>query len=536
MALQNLSGKVRTATGNVSADRYNFLQLSETEPNLGLPGALGYYLRGDPNGTRYWSPLDANATSLVRYDYVTANATTTFDNTTNSLTGTYLTFNSNTDPVLVWINGILISPGGPLEPADYTVTSNAVILANATVSGDIVSILPVIGGGQGPAGPIGATGAVGPQGANVVVTGPTGATGLRGATGSTGPIGSTGSTGPVGSTGLTGANSTVQGPTGATGVYGSTGATGLTGSTGLTGPTGPGSTEAGPQGATGPLGSTGATGIQGSTGVRGATGANGLTGATGSTGPQGSTGATGLQGSTGPIGLQGSTGPDGLTGPTGPTGPTGSTGPIGLQGPTGATGEQGSTGATGVGEKGDTGLTGAKGDTGDTGAQGNQGATGATGLIGPTGATGIQGIQGATGIFKVSENISVNSVSVGDGNAAAQKGRISASENIIAYASSDIRHKENIHPIPDALQKVLYIGGKLFDWKDDYLERTGGADGYFVRKSDFGVIANDVLEVFPVAARTRSDGTLAVDYEKLCALAFQAIVELNEELKQIKNK
>ena len=59
---------------------------------------------------------------------------------------------------------------------------------------------------------------------------------------------------------------------------------------------------------------------------------------------------------------------------------------------------------------------------------------------------------------------------------------------------------------------------------------------YFVRKSDFGVIANDVLEVFPVAVRTREDGTLAVDYEKLCALAFQAIVELNEELEQIKNK
>ena len=82
MALQNLSGKVRTATGNISLDRYNFLQLSEAEPNLGLPGALGYYLRGDPNGTRYWSPLDANTSTLVRYDYVTANATTTFDNTT----------------------------------------------------------------------------------------------------------------------------------------------------------------------------------------------------------------------------------------------------------------------------------------------------------------------------------------------------------------------------------------------------------------------------------------------------------------------
>jgi len=52
----------------------------------------------------------------------------------------------------------------------------------------------------------------------------------------------------------------------------------------------------------------------------------------------------------------------------------------------------------------------------------------------------------------------------------------------------------------------------------------------FVRKADFGVIAQDVEQVFPLAVRIRSNGQMAVDYAKLTALAFQAIVELKAEI------
>ena len=48
------------------------------------------------------------------------------------------------------------------------------------------------------------------------------------------------------------------------------------------------------------------------------------------------------------------------------------------------------------------------------------------------------------------------------------------------------------------------------------------------------VIAQDVQRVFPIAIRTRPDGTLAVDYEKLCALAFAAIKELKAEVDELK--
>ena len=112
-------------------------------------------------------------------------------------------------------------------------------------------------------------------------------------------------------------------------------------------------------------------------------------------------------------------------------------------------------------------------------------------------------------------------------------GEIRATNNITAYYSSDIRFKENIFPIANAINKVDYIGGKTFDWTDDYIKDHGGEDGYFVRKHDFGVIAQDVLAVFPQAVRQRKDGTLAVDYEKLSALAFQSIVELHQMVKAL---
>jgi len=53
---------------------------------------------------------------------------------------------------------------------------------------------------------------------------------------------------------------------------------------------------------------------------------------------------------------------------------------------------------------------------------------------------------------------------------------------------------------------------------------------------DFGVVAQDVQKVFPIAVRTREDGSLAVDYEKLGALAFAALVELTKRVEALEAK
>jgi hypothetical protein len=133
------------------------------------------------------------------------------------------------------------------------------------------------------------------------------------------------------------------------------------------------------------------------------------------------------------------------------------------------------------------------------------------------------------------QNGAVQLSSIGVGTASSgTTGEIRATNNITAYYSSDKKFKENVRPIPNALAKVEAIGGKLFDWTDEYCESKGGVDGYFVNKKDLGVIAQDVQAVLPEAVRSREDGSLAVDYPKLCALAFQAIIELKQQINELK--
>jgi hypothetical protein len=149
--------------------------------------------------------------------------------------------------------------------------------------------------------------------------------------------------------------------------------------------------------------------------------------------------------------------------------------------------------------------------------------------------TGVN-IDGSAGTFtSTSQNSRFNSIGVNTA-ASGTAGEIRATNNITAYFSSDRKFKENVKDVTDATEIVSAIGAKTFDWTDSYIQEHGGADGYFVTKNDFGVIAQDVQAVFPMAVRTREDGSLAVDYGKLAILAFAAIKELAERIKKLENK
>lgn len=142
----------------------------------------------------------------------------------------------------------------------------------------------------------------------------------------------------------------------------------------------------------------------------------------------------------------------------------------------------------------------------------------------------------ALGIYPVSNTDGqIDSLGVGM-EASGVSGEIRATDNVTAYYFSDVSVKTNIKDIPEALVKVTHISGKTFDWTDEYIQERGGEDGYFVQKSDFGVIAQDVQSVFPTAVRVKPNGKLAVDYEKLSALAFAAIRELSLEMQDLKAK
>jgi hypothetical protein len=129
-------------------------------------------------------------------------------------------------------------------------------------------------------------------------------------------------------------------------------------------------------------------------------------------------------------------------------------------------------------------------------------------------------------------------------------GEIRASSEITAYYSSDSRLKENIKLIENPITIIDQIRGVTFDWTDEHMARRGGEDGYFVRKHDIGVIAQEVQAVLPELVGTREDGYLAVKYEKMVPLLIEAIkaqqktidslvkdlADVKEFIGQLKNK
>ena len=115
-------------------------------------------------------------------------------------------------------------------------------------------------------------------------------------------------------------------------------------------------------------------------------------------------------------------------------------------------------------------------------------------------------------------------------------GDIWAKSNIIAYHSSDIKLKENIRVIDNPISKLLKLRGVNFDWKDDYIEERGGEDGYFTRKSDVGVIAQEVEQVLPEVVSTKEDGTKGVKYDKIVPLLIEAIKEQQATIEDLKSR
>ena len=90
--------------------------------------------------------------------------------------------------------------------------------------------------------------------------------------------------------------------------------------------------------------------------------------------------------------------------------------------------------------------------------------------------------------------------------------------------------------IDHALEKLNNIRGVQFDWKDSHIQQRGGEDGYFVRKHDVGVIAQEVEQVLPEIVAKKENGTLGVRYEKLVSLLIEAVKELDSKVKSLENE
>jgi len=106
-------------------------------------------------------------------------------------------------------------------------------------------------------------------------------------------------------------------------------------------------------------------------------------------------------------------------------------------------------------------------------------------------------------------------------------GGIRSTANITAY--SDIRVKENIRPIEDALFKVTQLEGVTFDRKDE----DEMAD---LKGKQMGLIAQQVEPIVPEVVEIDNEGMYSLSYGNLAGLFVESIKELKQEVDDLKKE
>jgi len=89
-------------------------------------------------------------------------------------------------------------------------------------------------------------------------------------------------------------------------------------------------------------------------------------------------------------------------------------------------------------------------------------------------------------------------------------------------STSDVRLKENIHSIDNALDKVMQINGVEFDWKE-------------TKEPSVGVIAQDIEEIIPEVVKISGD-IKTVNYNGLVAVLIEAIKEQQKQIQELKKQ
>jgi hypothetical protein len=114
-------------------------------------------------------------------------------------------------------------------------------------------------------------------------------------------------------------------------------------------------------------------------------------------------------------------------------------------------------------------------------------------------------------------------------------GAISATGDIIAFATSDARLKTDIKSIDNALDKVASLRGITYSWNEIGLNSfdVETVPPYLMER-EVGLIAQDVQEVLPEVVVTRTNGYLAMRYERVVPLLVEAIKELREQVNELR--
>jgi len=122
------------------------------------------------------------------------------------------------------------------------------------------------------------------------------------------------------------------------------------------------------------------------------------------------------------------------------------------------------------------------------------------------------------------------------------------------WVASDIKFKEDIQPIGQALDKITKLRPVNYKYKmsvdkypeamnknleeDDIKRKTIANDSKIEYNSErvIGFIAQDLQQIYPELVKEDEEGHLAINYEGLIPVLVKAIMEQQEQINDLKNK
>jgi UDP-3-O-[3-hydroxymyristoyl] glucosamine N-acyltransferase len=120
--------------------------------------------------------------------------------------------------------------------------------------------------------------------------------------------------------------------------------------------------------------------------------------------------------------------------------------------------------------------------------------------------------------------VSITSIGTTE-NPSAKLEVVGTTESTSFNATSDIRHKENIHELENALDKILSIRGVNFTFIDDDEKHLHA-----------GIIAQEVQPIIPELINTTNDDKWTANYDGLTPYLIESVKTLSKDNKELKDK
>lgn len=110
--------------------------------------------------------------------------------------------------------------------------------------------------------------------------------------------------------------------------------------------------------------------------------------------------------------------------------------------------------------------------------------------------------------------------------------------------TSDLRFKENIRPLDNALENLMKIkpfqytfiqnkGNKENDSLNVNVNKDNSINYNFDNKIHFGLIAQDIQKIYPNLVTEDEKGYLSLNYVELIPIMINAIQKQNEKIEQL---